>query len=135
MKSIIDVSAVGISCFLLFGTSFPLELRESGVEQEAKMVNKGEQDGNMDQDQLRKNDSNTKKPMNPPPLHDPGMVIQPDFPPDPDAVIIPPPIDPDMAVDPVTREPMTREELENLNKNDQSDESSPDRREREGSRD
>ncbi|MDR4493514.1 MAG: hypothetical protein AB7P17_00120 [Nitrospirales bacterium] len=49
-----------------------------------------------------------------PPTNDPEMVIQPDVPPDPDAVITPPVVDPEMAVDPTTRQRMTEEELEQL---------------------
>jgi hypothetical protein len=42
------------------------------------------------------------------------MVIQPNTPHDPDAVVIPPILDSEMAVDPATRQPMTEEKLERL---------------------
>lgn len=60
-------------------------------------------------------------PTLPAPENDPEMVIKPDVPPNPDAVIIPPPTDPEMAVDPATREPMTKERLEDLQQSDTPD--------------
>ena len=42
------------------------------------------------------------------------MVIKPETPPDPDAVVTPPVVDPEMAVDPATRQPMTPEKLDRL---------------------
>lgn len=62
-------------------------------------------------------------PTLPAPENDPEMVIKPDVPPNPDAVVIPPPTDPEMAVDPATREPMRKEKLEDLQ---QSETETPD---------
>ena len=59
-----------------------------------------------------------QKPQNtqpgPPSNNDAEMVIKPDVPADPDAVVTPPVVDPEMAVDPTTRQPMTEEKLEQL---------------------
>jgi hypothetical protein len=59
------------------------------------------------------------------------MVINPDVPPDPDAIITPPVVDPDMAVDPSTRQPMTSEKLEKLRPED-SERNTPDREKKRG---
>jgi hypothetical protein len=64
-------------------------------------------------------------PNLPPPENDPEMVIKPDVPADPDAVVVPPPIDPEMSVDPATREPMTKEQLEELQEKGSSGEEQP----------
>ncbi len=64
-------------------------------------------------------------PNLPPPENDPEMVIKPDVPADPDAVVVPPPIDPEMAVNPATREPMTKEKLEELQEKGSSAEEQP----------
>lgn len=47
-----------------------------------------------------------------PPNNDAEMVIKPKVPADPDAVVTPPVVDPEMAVDPITRQPMTEEKLD-----------------------
>lgn len=49
-----------------------------------------------------------------PPNNDAEMVIKPDVPADPEAVVTPPVVDPEMALDPTTRQPMTEEKLERL---------------------
>lgn len=48
------------------------------------------------------------------PPNDSEMVVEPDIPPNPEAVVTPPVVDPEMVVDPTTREPMTEEKLERL---------------------
>ncbi len=61
--------------------------------------------------ELNKEPRNTQ-PIVPP--NDSEMVVEPDIPPNPEAVVTPPVVDPEMVVDPTTREPMTEEKLERL---------------------
>lgn len=99
---------VGISIFLnsggsALGQEFPTntEKRESMPKQ-------------MDQDLSTPGLSDDQRSTGLPPVNDSEMVIDPNVPVDSDAVISPPPLDPEMAVDPVTGKPMTKEDLENL---------------------
>lgn len=50
-----------------------------------------------------------------PPMKDSEMVVPPPVSSNPDSIVRPPPIDPEMVIDPVTREPITKEELQQLN--------------------
>jgi hypothetical protein len=56
-------------------------------------------------------------------------VVKPDVPPNPESIITPPPVDPEMAVDPFTREPMTKEDLEDLQQREKSGGTIPDQEE------
>jgi hypothetical protein len=84
----------------------------------------------IEQKEIRSDNPGNSGPDNPtpplPPTNDSEMVIKPDVPPDPDAIITPPVVDPEMAVDPSTRQPMTSEKLEQLTPED-SDRNPPDR--------
>ncbi|MEX2492446.1 MAG: hypothetical protein WD425_11855 [Nitrospirales bacterium] len=68
----------------------------------------------MDQDLSTPGLSDDQRSTGLPPVNDSEMVIDPNVPVDSDAVISPPPLDPEIAVDPVTGKPMTKEDLENL---------------------
>jgi hypothetical protein len=114
MKTIIVIWILGISTMLGAERGFSLESSGSDAGT-IFIIEKGTQNKH-DRDPLEKGDSEKDLPTIPPPVNDPEMVIKPDAPPDPDAVVIPPPIDSEMAVDPETREPLTAEELEQLNK-------------------
>ncbi len=59
-------------------------------------------------------DSGHTHPGIAPPVHDPEMVIHPEVPIDPDAVVTPPVVDPEMVIDPATRQPMTKDKLEQI---------------------
>jgi hypothetical protein len=92
-----------------------------------------EQSGQVVQERnpLGKQKSPQQSPTIPPPVHDPEMVIKPDVPPDPDAVVIPPTLDSEMAVDPATREPVTPEELKERQKDILGEKDKPENQQRE----
>lgn len=122
MQIVVFVCACGLSLFPAGSISHSLERAEVAwgepliylVEQEGQQTPRG-----------KKPSTEKDLPTLPPPENDPEMVIKPDVPPNPDAVVIPPPIDPEMAVDPATREPMTKEKLEDLQQSETPDDERP----------
>lgn len=67
-----------------------------------------------EQDHLSNAPNEKSTPPVIPPTHDSEMVVKPEVPLDPDAVVTPPVVDPEMAVDPATGERLTEEKLERL---------------------
>lgn len=99
---------LGISVILLMNAShLPKGMSGSGIPKPSNSV---EAIGK-NPPGLHKEPRNTQ-PIIPP--NDSEMVVEPDIPPNPEAVVTPPVVDPEMVVDPTTREPMTEEKLERL---------------------
>ncbi|MGP0593687.1 hypothetical protein ACTRXD_14280 [Nitrospira sp. T9] len=95
---------LGIFVILLMNAShLPMGVSGSGVPKTAISAETVEQDPT----------GLNKEPPVIPPI-DPEMVVEPDIPPNPEAVVTPPVVDPEMAVDPTTRQPMTEEKLEQI---------------------
>ncbi len=99
---------LGIITILLMNAShLPMGLSGSGVHKpaiSAEAIGQGQPGLN-------------KEPRNPQaiiPPNDAEMVVEPDIPPDPEAVVTPPVVDPEMVLDPSTRQPMTEEKLEQI---------------------
>jgi hypothetical protein len=119
MKACLSLVVIGISSVLFCETGF--SLGASGTEADrgdTNTVHKKERDvaGEVEGGE---DDTPEQGSTLPPPAYDSDMVIQPDVPPDPDAVVEPPPVDPEMAVDPMTRQPKTKEELEGFKDSEQ----------------
>ncbi|GJL70048.1 MAG: hypothetical protein NPIRA06_26830 [Nitrospirales bacterium] len=99
---------LGISVILLMNAShLPKGMSGSDVPKAPTSAETIEQNPS----ELNKEPRNTQ-PIIPP--NDSEMVVEPDIPPHPEAVVTPPVVDPEMVVDPSTREPMTEEKLERL---------------------
>ncbi|HSF10755.1 MAG TPA: hypothetical protein VLA60_15195 [Nitrospirales bacterium] len=99
---------LGIIVILLMNAShLPQGMSGSGVPKPSPSPQAIEQNS----PGLNKEPRNTQ-PIVPP--NDSEMVVEPDIPPNPEAVVTPPVVDPEMVVDPTTREPMTEEKLERL---------------------
>ncbi len=110
----IPLGVIGITGFLVVaGLHVPFGLAGTSVQSISNVEQKDH--GNQLTQKGEKENSPTTPPVVPP-TNDSEMVIKPDMPPDPDAVVTPPVIDPEMAVDPATRQPMTPEKLERLEK-------------------
>ena len=113
MNTKLMIGILAISLLILTERGFSAKSSES----EMSVLFTGEKGmQNKQEDSVEGGDLKKSQPSIPPPVNDPEMVIKPDAPPDPDAVVIPPPIDSEMAVDPATRKPLTPEELEEMNK-------------------
>lgn len=127
MSTILILCFWGTTSVFSGGAGFSWELLEEvGGETMIPIANEGK--GLVQKQESakeKKPDTEDSLPTLPPPAHDPEMVIEPDVPPDPDAVVVPPPIDPEMSVDPATREPMTRKKLENLQEKDSAGKGNP----------
>ncbi len=108
----IGVVVLGFSLVLILNAAgFPLGLPESRAQQLLISAEEGQKhQPNRLED--RKDPQNTQPSI--PPNNDAEMVIKPDVPADPEAVVTPPVVDPGMAVDPTTRKPMTEDKLERL---------------------
>ncbi|GJL58307.1 MAG: hypothetical protein NPIRA03_11640 [Nitrospirales bacterium] len=99
---------LGIITILLMNAShLPRDVSGAGVQ---KPTISAEAVG---QDQPEENKEPRKSQPTIPP-NDAEMVVEPDIPPDPEAVVTPPVVDPEMVLDPSTREPMTEEKLEQI---------------------
>ena len=95
---------LGIFVILLMNAShLPMEVSGSGVPKPAVSAETIEQDPT----------GLNKEPPVIPPI-DSEMVVEPEIPPNPEAVVTPPVVDPEMVLDPTTRQPMTEEKLERL---------------------
>lgn len=95
---------LGIFVILLMNAShLPMGVSGSGVPKTAISAETIEQDST---------GSKKESPVIPP--MDSEMVVEPDIPPDPEAVVTPPVVDPEMVLDPITRQPMTEEKLEQI---------------------
>jgi hypothetical protein len=132
MKLIIFVGMLKMSFLLLLGTGFAFELADAAMKDENNRLNnfhREEENVKEDQNPLRDDNATKKVPSIPPPPIDPGIVVQPDVPPNPESIITPPPVDPEMAVDPFTHEPRTKEDLEDLQQRKKSDGTIPDQEE------
>jgi hypothetical protein len=132
MKLINFIGMVNMSCLLLMGTGFSSETADTAIKGESNRANSSQgEEGNVQEDRnpLREDNSTEKPPAIPPPSIDPGIVVQPDVPQNPKSIITPPPVDPEMAVDPFTREPMTKEDLEDLQQKNESGGTIPDQEE------
>ena len=106
------VLVLSISVVLMLNAmNFPMGLSESSAQKLLISADRA-QENEMSSPGEKKKPQNTQ-PV-PPSNNDAEMVIKPDVPADPDAVVIPPVVDPEMAVDPTTRQPMTEEKLERL---------------------
>jgi hypothetical protein len=107
MKAYLYIAVLGISSVLFCETGFSLESSGTGTDGgNTNTVQKKEHD--VAGEGKGKDEAQDQRS----PAYDSDMVIQPDVPPDPDAVVEPPPVDPEMAVDPMTRQPKTKEDLE-----------------------
>lgn len=109
------LSILGLSLFLFLYSEkgFSSEPIPNNLESQSRekgdrgqTPEKGQEGGEMD--------SGHALPGIAPPVHDPDMVIHPEMPADPDAIVTPPVVDSEMAVDPATRQPMTKDQLEQL---------------------
>ena len=99
---------LGIIVILLMSAShLPQGMSGSGVPKPSPTVKTIEQNSSG----LNKEPQDTQ-PIIPP--NDSEMVVEPAIQPNPEAVVAPPVVDPEMVVDPTTREPMTEEKLERL---------------------
>ncbi len=99
---------LGISVILLMNASYsPMGLSGLGGPKPAISAETNEEDPPGLNEELRKT-----QPIIPP--NDAEMVVEPDIPPNPEAVVTPPVVDPEMVLDPTTRQPMTEEKLERL---------------------
>jgi hypothetical protein len=106
-----DVGAVvlGISViFIVNGLNFPIGTLESRAQKPVISADTVDQN----QTGLKKEPHNNQPGL--PPSNDAEMVVKPDVPPNPEAVVTPPVVDPEMVVDPTTRQPITEEKLERL---------------------
>lgn len=111
----IGISMLGLSFFLFIssGKGFSSEPIPNNLE--SQLLEKGDRGHKTEKGQEEgERDSGHASPGIAPPVHDSDMVIHPEMPTDPDAVVTPPVVDPEMAVDPATRQPMTKEQLEEL---------------------
>ena len=115
MNTKMAIGILAVSLLVLAERGFSAKPSEPSEASVLFVGEKGMQN-KQDHDPLEGGDLKKRQPSIPPPVNDPEMVVKPDVPPDPDAVVIPPPIDSEMAVDPATREPLTPEELEEMNK-------------------
>lgn len=106
------VLVLSISMVLLLNAmNFPMGL--SGSSGQKLLISAARaQENEMSSPDEKKKPQNTQPAI--PPNNDADMVIKPDVPADPEAVVTPPVVDPEMAVDPTTRQPMTEEKLERL---------------------
>lgn len=99
---------LGIFVILLMNAShLPMGVSGSGVPKPAISAETVVQDAPGENKEPR----NTQPTI---PPNDAEMVVEPDIPPNPEAVVTPPVVDPEMVLDPTTREPMTEEKLERL---------------------
>ncbi|MFZ1747492.1 MAG: hypothetical protein WBO24_02340 [Nitrospirales bacterium] len=99
---------LGISVILLMNAShLPMGVSGSGVPKPSISAETIVQN----QPGVNKEPHNTQPTI---PPNDAEMVVKPDVPPNPEAVVNPPVVDPEMVVDPTTRQPMTEEKLERL---------------------
>ncbi|HNP59655.1 MAG TPA: hypothetical protein PKM72_02380 [Nitrospirales bacterium] len=106
------VVMLGFSITLLLNAQgFPQGLPESSAQQ--LQISADEAQSHQPNQFGEKKDLQKPQPVIPP-NNDAEMVIKPDVPTNPEAVITPPVVDPEMAVDPTTRQPMTDEKLEEL---------------------
>lgn len=97
---------LGIFVILLMNAShLPMEVSGSGVPKPAFSAETLVQDAP---------DKEPRETLPTVPPNDAEMVVEPDIPPNPEAVVTPPVVDPEMVLDPTTRQPMTKEKLERL---------------------